>query len=393
MPDPLVGRPLRLDGDVAADVTDAERAITRLDATASALVDTEALARLLLRAESVASSKIEGLEVGGRRLLRAEAARELGKAVRDVTAAEVLGNIDAMVWAVQTVEEAGTLSVDHLLEVHRRLLAGTRLEAHGGQVRTEQNWIGGSDYNPCSAVFVPPPPDMVPDLLGDLVAFCNDDSLPAVVQAAMAHAQFETIHPFVDGNGRTGRVLIHLVLRRRGLAVRVLLPVSLVLATWANDYISGLTGTRYVGPATSRLAHEGCNRWVARFAAACRRSVVDAEAFERRVRGLEERWRERLGRVRAGSATELLLRALPGAPIITVKGASDLTSRSAQASNQAIARFVDVGILRQVEVGSRNRAFEAPEIIEAFTDLERRLASPDGDTHRSPPSRAVPRRR
>src|SRR5665648_229225 len=230
VPDPLMGRAIVLEGAVAADVADAEAAITRLNFEASALVDTEALARLLLRAESVASSKIEGLEIGPRRLLEAEAARALGQKGADVTASEVLGNIEAMVYAVRSVRSDEELTLEQLLEIHRRLLAGSRLEESGGKIRSQQNWIGGSSYNPCSAAFVPPPPELVHDLLLDLCRFCNDDSLPAVVQAALAHAQFETIHPFIDGNGRTGRALIHLTLRRRGLAPRVLPPVSLVLA-------------------------------------------------------------------------------------------------------------------------------------------------------------------
>ena len=163
-----------------------------------------------------------------------------GEEVRDVTAAEVLANIDAMVFGVEAVEPDGPITQDILLEVHRLLLAGTRLEEHGGRIRTVQNWIGGSGYNPCSAAFVPPPREDVPALLDDLISFCNDDGLPALAQAAIAHAQFETIHPFVDGNGRAGRVLIHLVLRRRGIATRFLPPVSLVLATWADDYVAGL---------------------------------------------------------------------------------------------------------------------------------------------------------
>jgi Fic family protein len=92
-----------------------------------------------------------------------------------------------------------------LVKAHRRLLAGSRLEEMGGTIREEQNWIGGSSYNPCSAAFVPPPPEYVPELLEDLCNFANSDSLSAVAQAALAHAQFETIHPFVDGNGRIGR--------------------------------------------------------------------------------------------------------------------------------------------------------------------------------------------
>lgn len=391
IPDRLFGRPLTLDADVAADVADAERAIAALDTTASALVDTEALARLLLRAESVASSKIEGLEVGGRRLMRAAAARELGEEPADVTAAEVLGNIAGMSWAVQSIAEAGTIALDHLLEVHRHLLSGTRLGAHAGEIRTEQNWIGGSDYNPCSAAFVPPPPELVSELLDDLIAFCNDDDLPAVAQAALAHAQFETIHPFIDGNGRTGRTLIHLVLRRRGLATRVIVPVSLILATWSRSYVEGLTGTRYRGSATSPEAHAGCNGWIALFASACRRAVADAAAFEHRVKELESRWREQLGAVRTNSSVDLLLRALPGAPILTVNGAADLLGRSFEATNNAIQRLVDAGILQQMKVGRRNRAFEAPDVITVFTDLERQLASPEGDTLVSPPTRVVPR--
>jgi len=365
----------------------------RLNERATALVDTEALARLLLRAESVASSKIEGLEVGPRRLLEAEAARQLGEPASDVTAAEVLGNIEAMVYAVNSAADGDEITVAQLLEVHRRLLDGSRLAASGGQIRTVQNWIGGSSYNPCSAAYVPPPPEYVGDLLTDLCRFCSDDSLPVLVQAALAHAQFETIHPFIDGNGRTGRALVHLILRRRGLAPRVLPPVSLVLATWATDYISALDGTRSVGPSESERAYKGLNRWVGLFATVCRRAVDDAAEFDERTRELEMAWRERLGPVRADSTADALLRALPGAPVLTVKSATALVGRSRVAVNQAIGRLTDAGVLTQVTVGRRNRAFEARELIDAFVDLERRLASPRGDTRVAPPVRRVSRRR
>lgn len=392
VPDRLVRRPVRLDGDVAADVADAEAAMARFDAKAVALADTEALARLLLRAESVASSKIEGLEIGGRRLLRAEAASERGEDATDVTATEVLGNIQAMTWALGAVNRGDDITVEHLLEAHRRLLAGNRLHEYGGQIRDEQNWIGGSSFNPCSASFVPPPPNRVRDLMEDLCAFCNTDDLPTIVQAAMAHAQFETIHPFVDGNGRIGRALIHLVLRRRGVASRALPPISLILATWSDAYVDGLTATRYLSTPTSRAAIVGTNQWIALFATACRRAIEDAETFERRVAAVQDRWRERLGKVRARSAADLLIGALPGAPIVTVNGAARLIGRTYQAANEAIDRLVDAKILRQINAGQRNRAFEAPELLRLFTDLERRLASPTGDTRSAPPSRQVPRR-
>jgi len=387
-----MGRRIVFDGDVAADVADAETAIVRLDMNAAALVDTEALARILLRAESVASSRIEGLEVGPRRLLHAEVAQQLGEQPSDVTANEILANIDAMATATSSISAGAPITLDHLLAFHRRLLTGTRLEDHAGQIRTEQNWIGGSDYNPCSAAFVPPPPEFVADLMDDLCKFCNDDSLPAVAQAALAHAQFETIHPFADGNGRTGRALIHFVLRRRDLARRILPPVSLVLATWAHDYIGGLTASRYRGKASSQEALQGINLWIARFAGACSRAVNDASSFERRAQEIETDWRKRLGRVRAGSATDILLRSLVGAPVITAKSAAEMIGRSFPQTNEAIERLVNVEILRQVNVGKRNRAFEAPAIIEAFTSLERQLASPQGDTRASKPVRPVPRR-
>ena len=392
LPDSLVGRAVVLEGRVAADVSEAEASLARFAVELGALADSEALARLLLRAESVASSRIEGLEVGARRLLHADAERRLGEPPRDVTAADVLGNIDAMVYAVESVTAGDRITVELLLEAHRRLLAGTRLEEHGGRLREEQNWIGGSAFNPCSAEFVPPPPEAVPGLLGDLCAFCNEDALPAVAQAAIAHAQFETIHPFVDGNGRVGRALIHLVLRRRGVVSRVLPPVSLILATWADEYVAALSAMRYLGSAGSRAAQEGLNRWAGLFAVATKRAVADADAFEERIQLLEQSWRERLGRVRANSAADLLLRRLPGAPVVTVQSASELIGRSAQATNQAVDRLTAAEVLTQSTTGKRNRAFEAREVIRAFTDLERRLASPSGDTRTAPPTRRVPRR-
>jgi Fic family protein len=389
-PDPLADRKVTIDGDVAADVTDAEAAIGRLNMEASALADTEALARLLLRAESVASSRIEGLQIGARKLLRAELAQELGERAPDVTAEEVLGNIEAMNGAVSEIGPGDEITVDTLLRFHRRLMVGYRDRDHAGRLRQKQNWIGGSAYNPCGAAFVPPPPELVPDLLADLCSFCNGDSLPAVAQAALAHAQFETVHPFADGNGRTGRGLIHLVLRRRGLATRVLPPISLVLATWASDYVDGLTATRYRGPATGKEAHEGLNQWIGKFSGACIRAVDDAASFEKRVQQIQGRWRAQVGRVRSGSATDLLLHSLPGAPVLTVNGAATLIGRSFPQANEAVARLAESGVLSQVTVGKRNRAFEAKDIINAFTDLERQLASPAGDTRTSEATRQVP---
>ncbi|HEY6236830.1 MAG TPA: Fic family protein [Candidatus Elarobacter sp.] len=390
VPDPLVGRAFALDGDVAADVADATAAITRLDHAATALTSTESLARLLLRAESVASSHIEGLTVSPQRLLRVDMARAEGVDVKDETAGEVLANVDAMAYAVHDID--GAVSVDRILEVHRRLLAHTHRARYAGVVRTEQNWIGGSDFNPLQAAFVPPPPEAVADLLEDLATFCNGDQLPAVAQAAIAHAQFETIHPFADGNGRTGRALIYMVLRRRGLATRVIPPVSLALATRAREYVRGLDSTHYIGSASAPAATDAMNHWIAFFAAACTRAVADAESFELRVQELQTQWRARLGEVRSDSSALALLRHLPEMPLLTVTAATDVLGRTFRAANRAIETLVEANVLTPVKAGQRNRVFEARELVDAFTALERQLASPEGNTRTSPPVRAVPDR-
>lgn len=389
VPDALDGwRPV-LPADVVADLADAEAACRRLNEAGTGQVSLEGLARFLLRAESVASSRIEGLDAGPRRLLDAE----LGES-SDRVAVEVLGNIQAMTEAVDMASGAGPLTTDQVLSIHRTLMERSPAPEFGGVVRTTQNWIGGSSYNPCSAAYVPPPPEYVEPLLDDLVAYLNGDDHPALLQAAVAHAQFETIHPFADGNGRTGRALIHIVLRRRGVAPHFVPPISLVLATWSRDYIGGLTAYRHQGSASSPKRSEAAQPWMRTFAAATTRSCADAERYAERIADLQVAWREQLGRVRANSALELLLERIPGTPVLTVESACRLTGRSEMRAGEAINRLVDAGVLRQRNVGRRRyRVFEATQIVELFTGLERALASPTGDTAAAPPVRHVPPRR
>jgi Fic family protein len=388
-----VGRSFLLRGDDVADAADAERAIAELNETKAALANTEALARVLLRAESVASSRMEGLIVGARRLLAADVARAADQPVEDDTAAEVLANIDAMVLAIESVDAARPITSTLLLDTHRRLLAPTTLHAHGGKLRTEQNWIGSNGHSPIGADFIPPPPEFLKRLFDDLCAFCNEDSLPAIVQAAVAHAQFETIHPFADGNGRVGRALIHMILRRRGLVKSVIPPISLVLATRARDYVDGLNGTRNIGDPNSPLVVDGISRWIGTFSAACTRSVSDAAAFEERIATIQQAWRERLGPMRSDAAARRLLEMLPGAPVTTIAAASKHIGRSTPATMAAVQRLVDADILQPMRAGRRRRqVFEAREIIAAFTALERQLGSPAGDTRIESPVRPVPAR-
>jgi Fic family protein len=391
VPDPLTEVPVTLPPDVASAVADAERAIADLNTRDAPLVSTEGVARILLRAESVASSRIEGLEVGSRRLARLTAARTAGADVSDATASAVLANIEAMVTAIELADRGGPVTTDDLFRIHAELVRHDLPEEYVGRPRTDQNWIGGGSFSPCGADFVPPPPRDVPRLLDDLMAFVSADHYSPLVQAALAHAQFETIHPFADGNGRTGRALVHVVLRRRGAAPKFVPPISLALATASRDYVGGLTSFRYVGRPGTPTAAAGVATWIDVFAAATLRAATDAQRFAGRLVDLERRWRERAGRVRRGSATDLLLAALPGAPIVTVTTAAALIDRSFQATNDAVAALVEAGVLTQVTLGKRYRAFEADGLVDAVTAFERSPAVPP-DTDGTRPARAVPRR-
>jgi Fic family protein len=394
LPDPLAGWNLSLPGDAAADIADAETAIRELNQAGTTHVSLEGLARFLLRAESVASSKIEGLDAGARRLVEAEAALIVeGGEAADRVAVEVLGNIASMESAVALADEARKSTLADLLGIHQVLMERSPTPELGGVIRDEQNWIGGSSYNPCNAVFVPPPTEHVQGLLEDLTDYVNGDEHPALVQAAIAHAQFETIHPFADGNGRTGRALIHIVLRRRGLAPTFVPPISLVLATWSDDYIAGLTAFRHLHPADSPDRSTAAHVWLRTFAGATLRACNDAQAYASQIDALVEHWRSALGAIRNGSALELLLDVLPGVPLLTVDSAARLTDRSDVAAGSAVNRLAEAGILVQRNIGKqRYRIFEAPEVLELFTSLERALASPTGDTATAAPVRPVPRR-
>ena len=238
IPEPISGFDPSLSGAIAGVVSDAEKAISDLNRIAGRELDP--LARLLLRTESIASSRVEGMQVDARSLARAEANQDTGRRIGS-DAAEILANVDAMQLAIERASSTDAIRVADIVAIHNVLMANAPNRATAGRVRDTQNWIGGNNYNPCGADFVPPPFEEVDRLLRDLAAFCNEDALPPLVQAAVAHAQFETVHPFEDGNGRTGRALIQVVLRRRKLALAFVPPVSVILAREKDRYINGLT--------------------------------------------------------------------------------------------------------------------------------------------------------
>jgi Fic family protein len=372
VPDPIADFEPVLPGNVAQVVVEAEEAVRALNVGPDA-VSLEAVARYLLRAESVASSRIEGLLITQRRLAEALFAPDN---TRDVTALSVINNIHAMEAAVALGSTERPITEKDIRDIHRTLLNTPRDAGHAGTIRTTQNWIGGRATSPLGAEFVPPPPEEVPALLSDLCVFLDRSDLPTVVQAALAHAQFETIHPFADGNGRVGRCLVHVVFRRRGLANRYVPPVSVILATNATSYIMGLTDYR-----NGEVAE-----WCALFAAATRTAGLRAQDLMVRLSDLQEEWRRCAGNPRRGSAAAKLLPLLPAYPVINVATAMALTKTSDEAARLAIQVLEAAGILTQTTIGQRNRAWAAREVFALINAFEWELATPEDPAEERRPS-------
>jgi Fic family protein len=361
VPDPIATAALSLEATVAGLVSEAEHAIRSLNGKARPAL--APMARLLLRTESIASSKVEGMQLGARELARAEARIESGQKTSTV-AIEILANVAAMVLAVEDASTVETFGVDEIVAIHRRLMERAENRAIAGKIRTRQNWVGGNDYNPCGADFVPPPPEHVGALLEDLCAAINDDRLPPIVQAALVHAQFETIHPFDDGNGRTGRALIHVVLRRRRVAPEYLPPVSVVLAAAKQRYIDGLTAFR----------GDNVAAWIEYFAGAAARAASLAQAYVDDVEQLMDDWRAKLTASpsvpRTGAAAWAIIDVLPAHPIITASVAAAATGRAKAAVYQALDQLQSAGILVALSQFRRNQAWEASGLLDIIAALD-----------------------
>jgi Fic family protein len=353
-----------LDSATAEAIFEAERRCTELQVRSES-VGLDTVARQLLRSEAVASSKIEGLVLSHRRLAKAAAVSS-----GDLTAQSVLANVAAIEAAYEFAHSGEPFSVDGLQHIHARLFESTPQDRWGGVVRDRQNWIGGDATTPVNADFVPPPEGEVPRLLEDLATFCDRVDLPPVLQAAVAHAQYETIHPFMDGNGRAGRALIGTILIRRGVANDVLPPISLILAGDADSYVRGLTSYRYTSETD----------WVDFFSGAMIRAADSSERLARQVAELTERWLEAAGRPRAGSAPRRLIGALPTHPVLTLATAQRITGLSDEACRRALNRLEQSGVLRETTAGKRNRVWESLGLFDLLDRLEREV----GDGRRAP---------
>ncbi|MDE2712160.1 MAG: Fic family protein [Acidobacteriota bacterium] len=362
LPKPLPPEPaLRLDVPLQALLSEADQALGRLDGSIAVLPDPDLFLLTYIKHEAVLSSRIEGTESSLEDVLAAEA-RVLAPERPD-DAGEVLNYAAAMREGIAAVQEE-PISVALICRLHRRLLENTRGAAlDPGRLRDNQVWIGAPGSDIAQAVFVPPPPADVAGLLGELEAFLRAESqlAPPLVRIGLAHAQFETIHPFRDGNGRIGRLLITLLLCRDRILTKPVLYLSWFFMRHRAEYYDRLQRVR------DRGDWEG---WIAFFLRAVAVVSADAAATTRRILTLRERHRalitERLGRS-AGSGHRVL-EGLFRQPFVTVAGVRRQVGTSFAAANALVSRMVGAGILEEVTGWRRNRVFAYRAYLRLFSE-------------------------
>lgn len=332
----------------------AATAVRDLNLDMSGLVSLEGMGRQLLRSEALASSQIEGLSVSHRKLAEAELEGRPGT----YKALEILGTMKALERATEIGAERGDLTEDVITQIHEELAVVPPLDRIAGQIREEASWIGGTA--PPDAEYVGPPHEEVRPLLRDLCEFMNRDDLAPIPQAAIAHAQFELVHPFGDGNGRVGRCLIHILFRRRGVAPRYVPPLSLVLGANKDGYIAGLQAFR-AGEA---------DEWIAQFARAVETAAEHARTFSAEIAELQERWRAELGSVRRDAAVIGLIDLLPKYPIITAAVAEQEIGRSRPATINGLAELERIDALKRHRNQKKGDSWEARDLFKLLNRFE-----------------------
>ena len=308
--------------------------------------DVAPFAAILLRSESASSSQIENLTSGAKQIALAA----IGEDARR-NAVQIVGNVHAMQAALALSDRLDAASV---LEMHRALMESAE-PSIAGVWRTEQVWIGGGAHSPHRAAFVPPHESRVPAAIDDLVAFMSRGDVPAVQHAAIAHAQFETIHPFPDGNGRTGRSLVHALLRRRGVTGSVTVPVSAGLLVDTRGYFDSLTAFRAGDPApiVEALAQGSLD------------AIVNGGQLVADLQEVRAGWVEGV-RARSDSAVWPLMDLALRQPVVDTALVQRELAISHTNAMKAIVRLVDAGAL--VPIGGRRRSmlWEASAVLAAL---------------------------
>jgi Fic family protein len=333
-----------------------ESEISRVDGRHGGVLS--GLTTFLIGSESVASSRIEHVYAGLDEVARASIREESSAAARMVAAAA-----DAMITLLDGQRVGWPCRVESVLEAHCVLLAGDLFEGgNAGGFRRVQDWLGGSGFSPRGALHVPPPAGEVGSLMRDLVWFVSRDDVPPLAQAALAHGQFEAIHPFTDGNGRIGRGLIGLTLRRRGVARRIVVPVAAAMLASVDAYFAALAA--YRGGDAGVL--------VSYVAGAAETATLEAGVSAERLAGMLSRWRE-VVRPRRSSSADRLLAGLLERPVLSARIAREVTGSSVPRTYAAIERLRAAGVLREVTGGGRDRVWVAGDVLAELADLEDRI--------------------
>jgi len=355
VPAPLVPLPtLELTGGVRATLDQALLAVGRLDGAASTLPDAHLLLYTFVRQEAVLSSQIEGTQSSLSDLLTHELGESPGVPIEDV--AEVSRYVAAMTHGLERFKGGFPLSNRLLREMHGILLAAGRgAEKAPGEFRRSQNWIGGT--RPGNAAFVPPPPQEVDNCMSDLERFLDSDT-PTLLKAALAHLQFETIHPFLDGNGRVGRLLITLLLCHDGTLREPLLYCSLYFKQHRQQYYSELNSARETGD---------LERWIEFFATAIRMSAEQATLTGQRVFMVFQEDRNRLRELGRLAPTSLLVQeALQSKPLATIATLTKATGLTTPTVSQALRELERLGIVRETTGRARGRIYSYGRYIGAL---------------------------
>lgn len=354
IPPPLPPNPrINLDG-LHGLMERANQALGRLDGMTSILPDPELFLYLYVRKEALLSSQIEGTQSSLSDLLLFESETAPGVPLDDVR--EVSNYVAAMDHGLKRLRGGFPLSLRLIREIHEILLSqGRGAERQPGEFRASQNWIGGT--RPGNATFVPPPPERVMGCMGNLEAFLHedDDSLPVLMRAALAHVQFESIHPFLDGNGRIGRLLITFLLCERGVLSQPILYLSLFFKTHRQAYYELLQSVRFAGDWES---------WLEFFLTGVDETANQASEAAREILGLFERDRlliETLGR--AAPSALRVHQCLQEKPIISIPSTAARLGVSPPTVAKSVEHLQKLGIVRETTKRRRNRLFVYDEYL------------------------------
>lgn len=319
---------------------------------------------VIRRLEGIASSGVEGL----RSTLRSVTAHQSLRQPSSPTDAEedeaTVGAWRQVRAALDQAEGRAETSLADILKLHRVLLGNTSQVAIAGRLKMDQNWISDpSIRTPAKAFYVPPPPDLTPELMQDLVEYVSSNEHDPLLAACVAHAQFEAIHPFDDGNGRTGRALMHLMLRRRGATSPLPIPFSAALEARRSFYFTALNAHhRYIGPPDHPDRSKALAGWLDMWTDAVEVACRAAEVVIERLGAVIARWEDI--RFRSGSSDRRALEVMMTCPVMTAPALAERLDISEQAARRCLRRLVDAGAIAEAPTPRNGRRYEAPEILD-----------------------------